>query len=83
MVAYEDIFNWGTEYLRCEVLEVKNNEFDVKLVDYGLTKTVSNLYPQDKEHHAGPDWVRITFHCQKFNNICLGNTRSQTNQRQL
>ena len=61
MVAYEDIFGQGNaEYLRCEVLEVKDNEFDVKLVDYGLTKTVSKLYPQDKQLHVGPQWVRIS-----------------------
>ena len=67
MIAYEDIFGEGNEYLRCEVLEVKDNEFDVKLVDYGLTKTVSKLYPQDKQHHVGPEWVRINFYCQKIN----------------
>ena len=67
MIAYEDIFGEGNEYLRCEVLEVKDNEFDVKLVDYGLTKTVSKLYPQDKQFHVGPEWVRISFYCQKIN----------------
>ena len=62
MIAYEDIFGEGNaEYLRCEVLEVKDNEFDVKLVDYGLTKTVSKLYPQDQQLHVGPQWVRTSF----------------------
>ena len=62
MIAYEDIFGEGNaEYLRSEVLEVKDNEFDVKLVDYGLTKTVSKLYPQDQQLNIGPQWVRTSF----------------------
>ena len=56
MVVYFDIFDNGKEYLRGQILSHDEASFNVKLVDYGITRRVDKVYPLDP-NHSGPGWV--------------------------
>ena len=56
MAVYFDIFDNGKEYLRGQIISHDETSFNVKLVDYGITRKVDKVYPLDL-NHSGPGLV--------------------------
>ena len=66
VAVYFDAFDNGEEYLRGQIVSIvlpdDTNDymiaFNVKLVDYGITRKVDKVYPLNA-NHSGPGWVSI------------------------